>query len=67
MKNLRTDLNSKLDLNLIIQSTKRGITIIHSTYMGFDIEYEILNLKNNLNKLLSIQYYSIGYKTKNSY
>jgi hypothetical protein len=52
LKNLRTDLISRLDPYLRIQSKKRGITIIHNTYTGFDTEYELLNLKNNLNKLL---------------
>ena len=55
LKNLRTDLISRLDLYLRIQSKKRGITIIQNTYTGFDTEYELLNFKKNLNKLLSVQ------------
>lgn len=55
LKNLRTDLISRLDPYLRKQSKKIGITIIQNTYTGFDTEYELLNFKNNLNKLLFVQ------------
>jgi len=55
LKNLRTDLISRLDPILEYKVHKRGITIIQNTYTGFDTEYKLLNFKKNLNKLLSVQ------------
>lgn len=38
-----------------MQIQKRGVTVIENTYSAFDTEYELLNARKNLNKLLSVQ------------
>jgi hypothetical protein len=52
---VRDKLRSRLEQYVKAQFQKRGITIIQNTYTGFDSEYETLNAKKSLNKLLSVQ------------
>jgi hypothetical protein len=55
LTSLREILRSKLDQYLKTQIQKRGITILENTYTGFDSEFEILDVKKNLNKMISAQ------------
>jgi hypothetical protein len=53
LENNRERLYTRLDQYLKLQIQKRGISIIHNTYTGFDTEYEFkAKLKN---KLISVQ------------
>jgi len=52
---LKNDLLSRLDPYIRFQFQKRGITVIQNIYTGFDTEYELLDNKKNLNKLVSTQ------------
>jgi hypothetical protein len=51
----KKQIHSRLDQYLKVQIQKRGWTIIQNTYTGFDTEYELLNDKKFLNKLVSAQ------------
>lgn len=55
LEELRRSLLSRFDPYLRFQIQKRGISIIHNTYTGFDPEYELKDSKNFLNKLISVQ------------
>lgn len=55
LENLKIDLTSRLDPYLKLQIQKRGVTIIENTYTGFDTEYELVDEKKHLNKLISFQ------------
>ena len=48
-------MTNRLDPYLRMQIQKRGVTVIQNTYTGFDTEYELLDEKKYLNKLLSVQ------------
>jgi hypothetical protein len=50
---LKKKLFSRLEQFIKVQIQKRGISIIHNTYTGFDTEYE--HVKYIRNKLLSVQ------------
>jgi len=52
---LRDKIYSTLDPYIRVQIQKRGITIIHNTYTGFDTEYVMKDEKKCLNRLLSVQ------------
>lgn len=45
----------RLDPYLRIQIQRRGVTIIKNTYAGFDTEFELIDERKRLNKLISIQ------------
>lgn len=55
LKGLNTNLLSRLEPYIRIQLQNRGISIIQNTYTGFDTEYELVNYKKSLNKLISVQ------------
>jgi len=57
--NLSRDLYSRLDPSLRNKVTKRGISIIQNSYIGFDSEYK--NIDEKYNKLLSVQ---MAYNTR---
>jgi len=52
---LKSKLHSRLDPYIRVPVQKRGVTVIQNAYTGFDTEYELLDHKKNLNKLLSVQ------------
>lgn len=52
---LRLDLTGRLDPSIRMQIQKRGVTVIQNTYTGFDTEYELIDQKDCINKLLSVQ------------
>jgi hypothetical protein len=52
---MRVKLLGRIDHSIKQQIMKRGITIMENTYTGFDTEYEMLDEKRCLNRLLSVQ------------
>ena len=52
---LRVGMLSRIDQFIRHQLQKRGISIYFNTYTGFDTEYETLDERRCLNKLLSVQ------------
>lgn len=52
---LRDRLFTRLEQYLKQQIQKRGISIMENSYVGFDTEFELLNERKNLNRLVSVQ------------
>jgi hypothetical protein len=55
LDNARVNVLNRIDHFIRFQIQKRGVTLIQQTYSGFDTEFELLDEKRMINKLLSVQ------------